>query len=76
MAISARDFVEKTFAFYHNDKFYRYSCSVPDSELPGPNGEEPLCPITDKNTVRGLTMINLCMSYRDPTDGKILMHSL
>ena len=76
MAINCRDFVEKTFGFYDNGKYYRYSCSVPNSELPGPNGEPPLCPILEKNTVRGYTMINVAMSYRDPTDGKIIMHSL
>jgi hypothetical protein len=42
MAICSRDFIEKGFNFYHNGKFYRYSSSVDDSELPGPNGEEPL----------------------------------
>lgn len=42
MAICSRDFIEKGFNFFHEGKFYRYSSSVDDSDLPGPNGEEPM----------------------------------
>jgi len=41
--------MEKGFNFYSEGKFYRYSTSIDDSELPGPNGEEPLKNIEDAN---------------------------
>ena len=45
-----RDFYEKGFSFCDNGKFYRYSCTVQDSEI--------IRPKYDKETVRGDTMIN------------------
>lgn len=69
--IASRDFFEKGFNFYSNGKFYRYSTSVPDSEFPGPNGEQPLRPLPDDRTVRGFTNINCGLVYRDPKTGKI-----
>ena len=71
MAICSRDFIEKGFAFYHKGKFYRYSTSVFDAELPGPNGEEPKWPCPNKSTVRANTLINLGIMQRD-TDDRIL----
>ena len=65
MAISSRDFHEKGFNFFSNGKFYRYSSSVEDSHLPGPNGEEPMKPIPNKNTVRATTLINCGIMKRD-----------
>ena len=32
MGCSSRDYVDKCIQFFHNGKFYRFSCGVPDSE--------------------------------------------
>jgi hypothetical protein len=48
--VKQRDFYEKGFSFCHNGRFYRYSCSVIDSEK--------LKPKFDKDTVRGDTLLN------------------
>jgi hypothetical protein len=48
--VKQRDFYEKGFGFCHNGKFYRYSCSIIDSEK--------LKPKFDKDTVRGDTLLN------------------
>ena len=69
--IASRDFYEKGFNFYENGKFYRYSCSVPNAELEGPNGEKPAYPTPDQMTVRGDVLINCGMMWRGP-DGKII----
>lgn len=60
--IDSRDFYEKGFNFFHDGKFYRYSCVVDnDLELrPKP-----------ANTVRGATLYNVGMMYRDPVDKKV-----
>ena len=58
MAICSRDFYEKGFSFFHNGKFYRYSTSVQNSNLPGPNNEDPIKPLPNKSTVRAETLIN------------------
>lgn len=70
--IASRDFYEKGFNFFHDGKYYRYSCSIADSELAGPNGEPPLRPC-DNDTVRGRCVINCGMMQRNPSDGKILL---
>merc|ERR1712046_319599 len=68
---SARDFFEKGFIFYSDGKLYRFSTSVPNAHLEGPNKEKPLCPNPNKNTVRGDVLINCGMMWRG-SDGKIL----
>lgn len=70
--IASRDFYEKGFNFYHNGTFYRYSCSVTDSELEGPNGEPPVRPCSD-DVVRGRCVINCGIMHRNPSDGKIML---
>ena len=65
MAISSRDFVEKSLQFWDGNKFYKYTTSVYNSELPGPNGEKPLVSIPNKSTVRGFTNLNAIMVYRN-----------
>ena len=42
MSINSRDFVDKFFMLCANGKFYKYSCSVPNSEKAGANGEPPM----------------------------------
>ena len=75
MAICSRDFIEKGFNFFHEGKFYRYSSSVDDSELPGPNGEKPMKPTPNKNTVRASTLINCAIMRRD-VDDRILVSTI
>jgi hypothetical protein len=70
--IASRDFYEKGFNFYHDGKFYRYSCSIENSEHPGPKGEPPLKPL-ETGTVRGRCVINCGLMQRNPSDGKILL---
>lgn len=72
MAISSRDFVEKTFTFYEKGKLYRFTCSLPNSAEKGPNGEAPFYELPDASTVRGFTNIVASIFYRNPTDGKII----
>ena len=74
--ISSRDYVDKSISFYDKGKFYKFSCGVPNSELPGPNGAQPLCPLPDKYTVRGFTNINVSMCHRNPVDGKIMLTAM
>ena len=63
--------MEKGFNFYSNGKFYRYSTSIDDSELPGENGEEALRPIANYNTVvRAFTLFNCAIMQRE-ADSKI-----
>ena len=75
MAICSRDFIEKGFNFYHNGKFYRFSSSIDNSELPGPNGEEPLYPCPNRSTVRANTLINCAIMRRD-VDNRILVSTI
>lgn len=63
-SFQSRDFVEKTFNFYHNGKFYRYSSSLPD-EL----GQERF-PVAEETT-RGFTYYNFGIVERNPKDDKI-----
>ena len=58
--VSSRDYFEKVFQFQYNDKFYKYSCSIPDSE----KGSDPLKP-TQKDTVRGFNFINCSIIYAE-----------
>jgi len=69
-SLCGRDFYEKTFNFYNDGKFYRYSTSVEDSEKPGPNGEEPLKPSPSGQVVRAFTIYSCSMVERLP-DGQI-----
>ena len=54
--IWARDFYEKGFNFFHEGKFYRYSCTVANSR------DHKKLP---KSTVRGETIYNLAIMERD-----------
>ena len=63
MTIQARDFYEKGFGFYHNNKYYRYSSTLP-------NGGLDVKPKV-KDTIRGDTLINYAMVWRDEVDQKI-----
>ena len=76
MAIASRDFVEKSIHFYQNGKFYKFACSVPNSELGGPGGQEPLYPSPDNYTVRGFTLLNASIVQRNSFDGSITMTGL
>lgn len=65
MVCSQRDYVDKYIQFYHNGKFYRFSCGVPNSEGKGPKGEDPICPLSG-DTIRGYTNINVAVIFRHP----------
>jgi len=65
--IKSRDFYEKGFNFFHEGKFYRYSCSVRNSE----EGRE-----VPKETVRGETIYNMAIMYRDQEDDQKLKFSV
>ena len=54
--------MEKGFNFYSDGKFYRYTCAVPNSENFDP---------VDKDTIRGDTIHNYGLMYRDPKTLKI-----
>ena len=75
MAICSRDFIEKGFNFFHNGKFYRYSSSIDNSDLPGLNGKELKFPAPNKSTVRANTLINCAIMRRD-SDNRILVSTL
>jgi len=49
--------------FYHNGKFYRYSSSIVNSE--------EMMPVP-KDTVRGTTIYNCGIMYRNESDNKIM----
>jgi len=61
--INARDFAEKRFLFVHEGIVYKYSSSLPNSGL----DDKPLQP----DTIRGETLLNFGMMWRDEKDGKI-----
>jgi len=63
LTISSRDFVDKSFSFYHNNKFYKFSCYVPNSE--------EVQPIPDYFTVRAETLISAAICERDE-EGRII----
>ena len=65
-SIAGRDFYEKQFNFFHNGKFYRYSSSIDNSEIEGPNGEPAAMPSPDDKTVRAFTAINCGVVQRGP----------
>ena len=69
LSIAGRDFHEKTFNFYSNGKFYRYSTSIAGTDQPGPNGEAPEKPSPAK-IVRGFTIFSCAILERQP-DGQI-----
>lgn len=58
----SRDFFEKHFTFYHNGKYYRYTSQV--------NNDIELRPLPSA-TVRGVTIYNCGLMYRNPKDGKL-----
>ena len=60
MTINSRDFYEKGFCFIHENRLYRYTCSVADSES--------IIPVP-KETTRGDTFYNVSCIYRDENDG-------
>ena len=62
LTVSSRDFVDKTFSFYHNDKFYKFSCSVPNSE--------EIIDVPDYYTVRAETLLSAAICER-LEDGRI-----
>ena len=59
LTFDQRDFYEKGFNFCHNNKFYRYSSMIPNSEA---LKEIPTVP----KTVRGETWINCGIIERNP----------
>ena len=59
MTVKSRDFYEKGFSFFHDGKYYRYSCSINNSE------EVREVP---KETFRGETIYNFGVMERDPED--------
>mmetsp|Transcript_35609 Transcript_35609/g.54449 ORF Transcript_35609/g.54449 Transcript_35609/m.54449 type:complete len:254 (-) Transcript_35609:2-763(-) len=61
--IQSRDFYEKGFSFYHDGKFYRYSCTVKDSQEQKPSPAD---------TIRGETLYNFACVYREQ-DGSLKM---
>jgi len=68
--------MEKGFNFYSDGKFYRYSTSIDDSELPGSDGTPALRPIEDPaQMVRGYTVYNCGIMERD-ADGKIILSTV
>ena len=73
-SISGRDFYEKQFNFYHKGKFYRYSSSIENSEVEGPNGELAIMPSPDDKTIRSFTVINCGIIERGPSNE--LLYSL
>ncbi len=61
--INARDFCEKRFLFVHEGIMYKYSSSLPNAGL----DDKPL----QQDTIRGETLLNFGMMWRDEKDGKI-----
>lgn len=57
-----RDFYEKSFAFYHNDTYYKYTSYV--------ENDKDLREIPE-NTVRGNTIYNIFKMKRDPETQRI-----
>jgi len=60
--LHSRDFYEKTFSFYHNEKFYRYTSSVVNC-----SDHKPI----PKETVRGTTIYN-CGLIRRNDENKLV----
>lgn len=58
----SRDFFEKSFTFYHNDTYYRYTSSIPNDDV--------LRPIPPK-TVRGSTIYNVFKMKRNPENERL-----
>lgn len=62
-----RDFMEKGFNFFSDGKFYRYSTSIENSEVPGvydPDG--PIRSLDDPSkVVRGFTIYNCAIMQRN-----------
>ena len=69
MGIESRDYYDKGVSFWHEGKYYRWSCSVNNSDKAGPNGEEPLKPSVEKTT-RASTIYN-CTLIERTDDEKI-----
>lgn len=51
--VSSRDFYEKVFKFHYNNKYYKYACSVVDSDK-GENAAKP----GEPETIRGFNFLN------------------
>ena len=66
--------MEKGFNFYSDGKFYRYSTSIDNSEVPGAyDSSRPIRAIENPNqTIRGFTIFNVGIMQR-LDDGKISM---
>ena len=68
--------MEKGFAFFSEGKFYRYTTSIDNSELPQ-DDKPPLRPIENPNDmVRGFTVYNISMMERDPETSNIVIRNL
>jgi hypothetical protein len=78
MQFSQRDFVEKTFMFYSDGKFYRYTAGIDNSEVSGAHVEgAPLRSLDNSiGTVRGFTIYNVAILERDPENNQVLLRSL
>ena len=63
MQFSARDFVDKSFQFYSNGKFYKYSTSIDDSEKDGVyDADGPVRSLENPDDeVRGFTLFNVAI---------------
>ena len=76
MGIDGREFYEKSFGFFHEGKFYRFTSSVPNSDgEPEHEGDMTKRPVLNKSTVRGETLIGMAIIERDEK-GKLHMQSL
>lgn len=63
-SFQSRDFVEKSFNFYHNGKFYRYASSLPEEA----GLQRHAVP---EETTRGFTYYNFGIIERNAKDGKV-----
>ena len=66
--INARDFCEKRFLFVHEGVMYKYSSSLPNAGL----DERP----EQQDIVRGETLLNFGIMWRDEKEGKIKSFSV
>lgn len=63
-SFQSRDFIDKSFTFFHNGKFYRYTSSLPEDK------GKIMKPLPEETT-RGFNYFNIGTYERDPADGKI-----
>ena len=77
MGVQSRDFYCKGISFYHNNKYYRYSSSITDSEVIDEKNTDDKYKrqLPDDKTVRGITILS-CGIFQRNSEGKIVGSTL